>query len=47
MAATHNWENHLDKVNPEDDEVKIVVVGESAIGKTCMVSCYIKDEFPD
>ena len=32
---------------PGSDEVKVVIVGDGAIGKTCMVWCYIRDDFPE
>ena len=29
-----------------DSEIKIVVVGNGGVGKTCMIKCCIYDEFP-
>ena len=31
---------------PKKDEVKVVVVGNGAVGKTALVSCYVQDSFP-
>ena len=31
---------------PEQGEIKLVVVGDGAVGKTCLVSCYVSDDFP-
>ena len=30
-----------------DSELKIVVVGDFGVGKTCMIKCCIYDEFPE
>ena len=29
-----------------DKEIKIVVVGDGAVGKTCLISCYVNNSFP-
>ena len=28
-------------------ECKIVVVGSGAVGKTCLIHCYVNESFPD
>ena len=38
MAEEDNWTG---------EKIKIVVVGDGAVGKTCMIMCYSKDVFPE
>ena len=33
--------------NEDETAIKIVVVGDPFVGKTCAIICYAKDEFPD
>ena len=33
--------------NLQTDSVKIVVVGGTSVGKTCMIMCYTSDSFPE